>query len=438
VIYLKLTLRNIGKIKDAEIELNGITVLAGENNTGKSTAGKALYSLLNAFYDVDEKIAAQKKTSILNEINRLLHDITTIYSSQRNAKLSSRAVRYNIACKIVNQLDQGIQFDSLVSLISEIISNDLIHDRNSEMHNTTEIENKITASAIEIANSIKMTNEEIYEVFINRSFNDSFEHQINHINHPKLTATVMLTGDIPLEVSFVRDTCNYVNYQGQDLPEPVYIDANKTADSFRNGYEPFEFYSTLRYKLHKVNNDLASELEEAKYLKKIGNTLDVIDRAIAGELCFDDEGSFVYQDKSLIKAVNTVNLSEGIKSFAIIKRLLKNRQLTERTVLIIDEPETHLHPEWQLAFAEILVSLQKDLNMTLMLATHSPYFLNAIEVFSAKYNVKDKCRYYLTENANDDAFATITDVTESTELIYAKLSAPLRELRKLRYGDDNE
>lgn len=33
---MKLSLKNIGKIEDASIEINGITSIAGENNTGKS------------------------------------------------------------------------------------------------------------------------------------------------------------------------------------------------------------------------------------------------------------------------------------------------------------------------------------------------------------------------------------------------------------------
>ena len=42
---MKITLKNIGKISNAEIGMNGITVIAGENNTGKSTVGKALYAM---------------------------------------------------------------------------------------------------------------------------------------------------------------------------------------------------------------------------------------------------------------------------------------------------------------------------------------------------------------------------------------------------------
>lgn len=43
-----LQLRNIGMIKEADIHLNGLTVIAGENVTGKSTVGKALFVLLKA------------------------------------------------------------------------------------------------------------------------------------------------------------------------------------------------------------------------------------------------------------------------------------------------------------------------------------------------------------------------------------------------------
>ena len=51
-----LHLENIGKIHRADIEINGITVIAGENDTGKSTIGKALYSVFNSFYHFETTI----------------------------------------------------------------------------------------------------------------------------------------------------------------------------------------------------------------------------------------------------------------------------------------------------------------------------------------------------------------------------------------------
>ena len=46
---MKLEIENIGKIREAEVELNGITVVAGANNSGKSTIGKVLYCVFNSF-----------------------------------------------------------------------------------------------------------------------------------------------------------------------------------------------------------------------------------------------------------------------------------------------------------------------------------------------------------------------------------------------------
>jgi len=43
---MRLKFNNIGIIKEADILINGLTVLAGVNDTGKSTVGKLLYSLI--------------------------------------------------------------------------------------------------------------------------------------------------------------------------------------------------------------------------------------------------------------------------------------------------------------------------------------------------------------------------------------------------------
>ena len=42
-----LNIKNFGKLTDAEIIVNRFTVLAGPNNTGKSTVSKLLYSVFD-------------------------------------------------------------------------------------------------------------------------------------------------------------------------------------------------------------------------------------------------------------------------------------------------------------------------------------------------------------------------------------------------------
>lgn len=57
---MKLHIENIGKLKSADVTLDGITVIAGKNNTGKSTVGKTLYCIFNSLYNIDEKIERYK------------------------------------------------------------------------------------------------------------------------------------------------------------------------------------------------------------------------------------------------------------------------------------------------------------------------------------------------------------------------------------------
>ena len=57
---MKLSISNLAKIKQADIDIDGITVVAGENNTGKSTIGKVLFSTFNSLYNITDKIYNQR------------------------------------------------------------------------------------------------------------------------------------------------------------------------------------------------------------------------------------------------------------------------------------------------------------------------------------------------------------------------------------------
>ena len=61
---MKLSISNLAKIKQADIDIDGITVVAGENNTGKSTIGKVLFSTFNSLYNITDKIYNQRLKEI--------------------------------------------------------------------------------------------------------------------------------------------------------------------------------------------------------------------------------------------------------------------------------------------------------------------------------------------------------------------------------------
>ena len=51
---MEFSVRGIGIIKEADIKIDGLTVIAGSNNSGKTIVGRALYSIVNAVENLEE------------------------------------------------------------------------------------------------------------------------------------------------------------------------------------------------------------------------------------------------------------------------------------------------------------------------------------------------------------------------------------------------
>ena len=115
--------------------------------------------------------------------------------------------------------------------------------------------------------------------------------------------------------------------------------------------------------------------------------------------------------------------------------LIENGALEDNGVMIFDEPEIHLHPEWQLVLAELIVLIQKEFDMHILVNTHSPYFLRAIQVYSTKHETSDRCNYYLAENIADN-MADIRNVNGNTNEIYKLLYHPFQQLDDEPYYDN--
>ena len=43
---MELKIQNVNKIKSADMQLNGLTVIVGENDSGKSSVGRVLFSAI--------------------------------------------------------------------------------------------------------------------------------------------------------------------------------------------------------------------------------------------------------------------------------------------------------------------------------------------------------------------------------------------------------
>ena len=93
-------------------------------------------------------------------------------------------------------------------------------------------------------------------------------------------------------------------------------------------------------------------------------------------------------------------------------------------------PEIHLPPKWQLLYAEIIVLLQKEFNIYILITTHSPYFLEAIEMYSKLHDMQEKTNYYLPDIENK--YSVFKLVNDSIEDIYNIMAQPIEKLEDLQ------
>mgnify|MGYP000941876411 FL=1 len=422
---MKLSIRNVGKLKEADVEINGITVITGENDTGKSTVGKVLWSVFNSFYKVYEQIKKERidfvneqiysyvrnldksdnvKKKTLDMAIDIIQNYSIYYRNEENIKNyiteKFKENNYFVDAKVIEELTGDLYVVLGIKSI-EIISSVIEQKLSTEFHD--EIKNKNTESQEETSVELCIRNK-ILNFNIEEGINVAGEFVEN------------LKGDID---DFDLAT------------EAVFIDNPFIIDDIENIFEQ----KKKNYRQHLVsklyynrNENTVKKMYVNEKLEKIYKKLNSI---ASGKITIKNLDVY-YKDSKM--EINAKNLSTGLKTFAIIKMLLQNGTLEENGTIILDEPEIHLHPEWQLKFAELIVLLQKEFGMHILLTTHSPYFLNAIEVFSERHKIDDKCKYYVAENEGNSSI--IKDVTGNTREIYRKLARPIQDLENIRYSSD--
>jgi len=154
-----------------------------------------------------------------------------------------------------------------------------------------------------------------------------------------------------------------------------------------------------------------------------------IHSVIEGTWSFDDDKlDFIFTRNGSATRQNfrSINVASGIKSFGIIQLLLLAEILNNRSLLIIDEPETHLHPKWQVEYAKVICLLVKH-EIPVLLTSHSPYLIEALRYYSKEYDIERFTNYYLAER-NENGLVDIENVNDEMNRVFLKLSEPFQKL----------
>ena len=486
VINMKIKLQGIGIIKNSEIELNGLTVITGDNNSGKTTIGKVVYSLFDAVSDLNKNAEIDKNTYAVKTLQNIARDLEFLSvcfddNSPNNKELSflfsKHFIRQTYAISTAKEL-----YNWLINFSETGF--DLLDDEKKEY-----ISKSISTKYIVSANN-DITFNDIMGILTNMAlesltklFNDleSDPHLIDYTRE-KISQTLLVefSGQIQPVIFDVKKSSivvkeknkicfrfNIVDNKIVNNNEPVYYDSsvNKAffvdnpfvldsddfigsiVSNYNNDYDSDEnFINKRRICCHDVNlrrflKRPTNNIFELNILEKQNSKITAkINEVISGDFEFSNDGDY-YISKG--RKLRFANLATGSKLFSILKLLIEKGALNDSTVLILDEPEAHLHPAWQNKFAEVIVMLVKELDVKVLLTSHSPNFVLAIDAYMRKYEINKKTNFYQTR-FTDDGFAEYVNVDNDMGLIYSDFVQYLTEVKLLRnkyahgLGEDND
>lgn len=472
---MELYLNHVGIIKETNILLDGLTVVTGKNSSGKTTVGKVMYSLLSAGSSVEEAFEESKRVYLCSQLDKIenamkvrrfrymshgverkkgtIEEILSILvmRSYRRYDVTQLTVLFHT----VNELLQEITLETYQTCI---LGTDTGEDaeREGTLHSLRENFEEWRSEAVRIcavtldlifdSNALYNFLKDRTSAFLNHEFNE----QIRPVKDKKHVSTIELFTNKECLVNMKVNAENSISFSKEStflypfdrcifIDNPYVIDKlRKTGMLSQSGYRASDerdsqsMISSEDVKDHDeilcdllMNSEKMTYFEDLELQNKYRNVFEKINAIVPGEFSQTPDGYFYVKEGV---ALSVRNLATGSKMFFIIKKLLLNGMIDHNTMLILDEPESHLHPEWINKFAEILVLLVKDVKVKVLLTTHSPNLLLALNVYAKKMELHDDAHFYLAEQGEDKYFSTIRCIDDCIGEGYAHLSIPLVEM----------
>ncbi len=477
---MEIKLENIGLIKDSTIRLDGLTVITGENNSGKTTVGKAIYALVEGVSDLAERAKQDQGHFVIITLEQIKDTFESFflfpYHSEQTEIISPFSTTLNQlmlnSWGYIHRFPESFDSEQFARelykeltafSIDSIDFQSIYFKENWRISGKYKNEEEIKSRFQETVQKAIITLDKMFEVIerdpelidyargsINETFNSEFHEQIQPVLYDVEKSRIEVSDDGVMMFAFDIAGNKIVKsdapiFFGIPYKRALFVDnpllldstpATRTRqspfmkspvdDSYLNKSRIIRHEDKLRSLLRTPSD--ATVLEKLLAENKYAEINKKISEVISGNIEMSADGDF-YVVKG--KRLHFTNLATGSKMFSILKILIDKGQINERTLLVLDEPESHLHPEWQNKFAEVIVLLVSYLNTNVVLTSHSPNFVMAIDAYMRKHEITDKTNFYQTRRM-EDGFVEYVDVNDDLGQIYTDFMDGYSEVKELR------
>lgn len=397
---IQITIKDYKAIKSAEIELNGITVISGVNGAGKSSISRLLYYALKYANNYDTIVNRLFADELL-PIDRLIQSsISGVPQNELTRQIQSQQ---RIAATSNENSIKKEAYINAIRLIMELFHNLNKRDAN-ELHMPDPAALRIMSIVYSIGdnrknkslvmkgggwdaviNNIEALFEKTNRILLTRDYS-LYRDALTNVLNDDLKNVIISEYGVPFVGKNVGNV-PILNF----IQQSVYIDTPMIAGlDMRNGtFQNVEYWDDL--------NMMLSKPAKKSYSRTINNYI----RDVTGGNAYIDyglsaNGTMKYQREDGLE-IDLANSATGIKSLSMLQALLRNGSITENTLLIIDEPEAHLHPQWIVEYARIIVMMHQKIGAKFFIASHSTDFVSAIKYIAEKQKVDKSLSFYLAE-----------------------------------------
>ena len=436
---LELKIKNFGPIDKATIQVGRFTVFAGPNNTGKTFVAKMLYSILSA-------INANHARVFFGTIANMI-ELSLQHLEQRSRAVEERplsAIRRGLqkidsilreaspSHPVQNELDRlrAVQ-PALMAEVKEIkVHSQTLKDNVktkeeggpallSEIHGNLETGiGLLEGSFGKVESAIDLGWKFKFRQNVHGNFQSSDLSNLKGEGDSPLYFSVQGVGELQetdqsLDFNPYPQTVQKQSFPGAFyLESPLYWKLKSALESIK-----LDSRSPFGASLNGVPDyfyDMAVALRRRRIEHPFAEIHTSLHDAIGGQILLSEAGDLEFQQKG--KSIPLSLTSAGVTNMGMLALLIERGALERGAFLFIDEPESNLHPAWQVEMAEILFELARQ-GVNVVVSTHSMTILKWLEV-----HVKDKPedrelvrlnKFLPDAEWNDDMDAVMAEIKQS-------------------------
>ena len=391
------TFKDVRAVSDAKIIIDGLTVLCGKNSSGKTTISRTIQDVIEALLYLKMHIRHYILTDLYYDVRRQISNILSSIGVDVDKEQYLRAPHINIV-----DLSREIaanHIDGLLTLLGRVYASQQWLEKQRSVSfkdfsryivmpepiaSYAELEEKIITR-------VRKAKSDLDAVDAAQLSKDVFSNQAH------IMSRYLWDGHVEVE-ELERKIISYTNGDVEcsdrvnSISNVVYIESPLVSGLSFDDDGSFKITNNLVSVKGGIKTSTASSGDTiSRFIKEVLEGEIKPDVEITGRKMW----SFSRQDlDDTVESFDLADCATGIKGISIIASLYEQKCLTDKTLLIIDEPEAHLHPEWVVAYARIIVLLVKRLGLRILLASHSPDMINALQAFSSSANISDWTHFY--------------------------------------------